>query len=901
MLKRFKNNILEPYLDSSYVTRQKAFILFWTFTFSIPILAAILLLNIAKSSTEDKNVLIAVDIIFILADFLCLFFLRKGMLNAAGISMTIIGTSLFLVSSVWRFDDFVKSGANGFSYFFFAAMIFSSLFTNRRFFVALSVFLIVFNCSEFIIVFIAQGAISIKYYDHFINSNLSMMLFFLISYFTLVVTDRALSRTEIELEKNKNLNINLERIVTERTTELLLANERLTESNEKLKEIDVLKSAFFANVSHEIRTPLTLILSPIESVLQDDYYGEIDRNFFMSIHRNAVHLLNLINNILDFSKIEAGGMTLDVRNIDICLFVRRIVTSVESAAELKGIGLSAEIPDYRIMLYADTEKLSQSILNLLMNAIKFTDRGGRITVRIIPMGTECSIVISDTGIGIPCTKLESIFDRFVQADEGITRKYGGTGLGLALAREFVEMHGGRITVESSYVKESPESHGSLFAITMPRGKEHLASFENVRFMGDMPSEETEHELGNLSLASLDSNLGFIEHDSGEEFGLAMHNDDSRIVLVVEDNRDMREFMLRILRKHYRVYTATNGQEGLNRAREIMPDCIITDIMMPVMNGFEMTKALKNDPEFKIVPVIMLSAKSEISDKVDGLDCGADDYLTKPFNSRELMARVRSMVKAYLYEKEVIDRNAEIEKELEIAKLIQERLLPSCLPDVTGLRMHAVYMPMDKVGGDFYDCRITDGKFCFIMADVSGHGLASSYISLIAKMAFEGLANVTDPAKAMQEINAVLYRSCVMNNFVTAFMGVLDIKTKELSYCSAGHYPPLIYRPGNDAFIELEAQGRPLGWFEKVQLYVNTIRLLYNDRLVVFTDGVVESHCDGMELFGDERMRDIIRTAKSSSPEVFIDLLMFAVYRHLNGKPHNDDITILVMDVINTSS
>ena len=459
-----------------------------------------------------------------------------------------------------------------------------------------------------------------------------------------------------ELRKERD---NLEIRVGERTSELAGALE-------KLKELDQLKSNFFANISHEIRTPLTLILSPIESVLQGDYGKQVDERFFENLHRNSIRLLNLINSILDFSKIEAGRMSMKVGRADIVKLVAGYVSSVHSACESRAISLSFDPSCEYVNVYVDTEKIDKVLMNLFSNALKFTEKDGKIFIRVKEDEKHCFIEFEDTGAGIPADKMTSIFDRFSQVDSGSTRKHEGTGIGLALAKELVEMHCGAISVESRYIGDRPEDHGTIFTVTLPKGKQHFDEMENTRVISDtevesaMPDERFTGRIGTYHLTASEA-----ETDTQAQTAPA-HLPGRSTILVVEDNRDMQEFLQFLLGKDYNVYLAVNGEDGIGMAREFEPDLIVTDVMMPVMNGYEMTKKIKLDNALRDIPVIMLTAKSEISDKIEGLEYGADDYLTKPFNSKELLTRVQSLLSAKARAKELQEiqtRLAEAEKRI----------------------------------------------------------------------------------------------------------------------------------------------------------------------------------------------------------------------------------------------
>ncbi|HPJ41666.1 MAG TPA: 7TM diverse intracellular signaling domain-containing protein [Spirochaetota bacterium] len=688
------------------------------------------------------------------------------------------------------------------------------------------------------------------------------------------------------IEIQKSATENLERKVAERTLELNKANEHL-------KELDKIKSNFFANISHEIRTPLTLILSPIESVLQGDYDGKIDNRFFENLQRNAIKLLKLINNLLDFSKIEAGRMNLKIQVIDIVSFIRNYTSSIHSAAESKGISITFDNCAGTVPLYIDMEKMDKIVMNLFSNSLKFTDRGGFIKVTVRDDDFNCYIDFEDSGIGIPSDKLESIFDRFSQVDAGSTRKYEGTGIGLALAKELVEMHGGAVSVTSRFIDDSPANHGTVFTVKIPKGKEHLSGNENFQFIESVELEESVSDYRFFGMREMSD----LKQEKNTEQQEAVHGQNSNAdILIVEDNPDMQHFLKFLLQKYYRVHIAENGEVGLKTAHHLRPALIISDVMMPVMNGYEMTRRIKEDKLLQRTPVIMLTAKSDISSKIEGIEYGADDYLTKPFNSKELLTRIKMLLKTRNYEITIEKRNNEIEEELRIARLIQRKLLPHNVPDISGFRFHSTYIPMDKVGGDFYDFKENGNQIEIFIADVSGHGLVSAFISMIAKMAFDSIYEKKSCTEVLHQLNAILCNSTVNSIYMTTFFCLIERESKKLRYANAGHFYPVVFRKNTGEFFELKAQGKPLGWFNDLKLAEEEVQLNEGDRVVFYTDGITECMNLKNELFGENRFREFIKNNAEMEPVLFSGKLIDELKTFCSSDKFNDDLCLLVFDV-----
>jgi signal transduction histidine kinase/ligand-binding sensor domain-containing protein/AraC-like DNA-binding protein len=408
---------------------------------------------------------------------------------------------------------------------------------------------------------------------------------------------------------------------------------------EKMHEVDKLKSRFFANISHEFRTPLTLILG-LARKIGDKTKETSSREDAGVIKRNAGRLNGLVNQLLDLSKLESGNMTLRTYLQSIIPLLKGLVLSFASYAERKRITLKFNSDEKEIVAYIDKDKIEKIVTNLLSNAFKFTPEGGSINVNVktshqitSPLtmeGTQGGFVeiqVNDTGIGIAENRIEKIFDRFYQVDGSHTREQEGTGLGLALTKELVELHKGKIRVESS------EGKGSTFTVALPLGKDHLKSEEIIE--SKVETEEVVPYEVKLSPENEEQKVGAkIE---------AVTEEEKLLLLIVEDNADVRNYVKGNLEEEFRTLEAVDGEDGLNQSISQIPDLIISDVMMPKMDGFEMCNKLKNDERTSHIPVIMLTAKATDKDKIDGYKTGADDYIMKPFDTEVLRARIINLI------------------------------------------------------------------------------------------------------------------------------------------------------------------------------------------------------------------------------------------------------------------
>ncbi len=677
--------------------------------------------------------------------------------------------------------------------------------------------------------------------------------------------------------------------------------KRKEEENTR-RELEEQKTLFFANVSHEIRTPLTLMLSPIESYLQGDYHEEIGKKFFESLYRNGLRLLKLINNLLDFSKIEAGRTTMKIVELDIVSFIRNYVATLQSACDSKGIILGFMPPGKISNLYADMEKIDRIFMNILSNSLKFTDRGGIITLKVREDDVFCYIDIEDTGQGIPADSIDMIFERFGQADTLSTRGHIGTGIGLSLAKELVEMHGGTITVKSRYIEEYPEEHGTIFTITLLKGTEHFEMMPNVarddsaphdgspsihRFAGMREMYDLQGE--GLENTSFHGFTGNEVHDSSQTV--------KPVILIVDDNSDMREFLVSIMKDTYALVTAENGLQGFDVVVQHMPDLVITDVMMPVMDGFEMTRRIKESEKLKHIPVIMLTAKAEISQKIEGIEFGADDYLIKPFNTKELLTRVMRLLKTREYERTIAQRNYEIEQELEIARMLQHRLLPEKELELSGYRSHAIYIPMDRVGGDFYDWRVSGNAIELMIADVSGHGLPGAFLSTITKISSDSIRDRVSPGDTLRVLNEVVLRSTVNSNYVTAFLCMIDTGSNVMTFCNAGHFPQLLLNGHDGTLTELKAKGKPLGWYDSAEYEESEVQLHPGDRLILYTDGITECSNSHGEMFGQDRFYEFICVHRNDTPRQFSERIVRELKDFTGDDVYDDDVSMVVFDIL----
>jgi signal transduction histidine kinase/ligand-binding sensor domain-containing protein/DNA-binding response OmpR family regulator len=396
---------------------------------------------------------------------------------------------------------------------------------------------------------------------------------------------------------------------------------------EKMHEVDEMKSRFFTNISHEFRTPLTLIFGPAKDISEKTKEQDTKKGIGI-IKRNASRLYGLVNQLLDLSRLESGKMKFEANEQNIIPLLKGIFLSFTSFAERKKITLKFNTIEEKLNAYIDIDKVEKVINNLLSNAFKFTPEGGRIDFTVEKLLNDVEIRITDNGIGIPKERIDKIFDRFYQGDSSHTRQGEGTGIGLALTKELVELHKGKIKVESK------EGEGTSVIVQIPLGKDHLKSEEIVE-------KEFKEE---FETAIKDTKLIPEMESTKEKTDIDVLLETERpLILIVEDNSDVRSYIISHLEKDYRIQEAVDGEDGINQAIKHIPNLIISDVMMPKMDGFELCDKLKTDERTSHIPIIMLTAKATSKDKIEGYETGADDYIMKPFDATELKARIKNLI------------------------------------------------------------------------------------------------------------------------------------------------------------------------------------------------------------------------------------------------------------------
>lgn len=671
-----------------------------------------------------------------------------------------------------------------------------------------------------------------------------------------------------------------------------------------LEELNRLKTEFFANISHEFRTPITLTLGPLEGLLAARYgpLSEEARALIHGMRRNQQRLLGLINEILDLAKLESGKMTLSVSSVpDFNAYVRDRAEQFLPWAEKAGLrleqALSPEVSGASV--YLDLDKFDRVLLNLLSNAFKFTPRGF-VRVETARQGDECLVRIQDSGPGMAAGELSRIFDRFEQAGQGTRSPYAGTGIGLSLVKEIVELHGGRIEARSQ------PGRGSTFELAIKIGKDHLdpAFISCTPCVPRVPGGEGRADQSEPVAPAPDPLADIAEaaeknEDEGEELCRIMDSnrvvlassDPSRsTVLLVEDNPELRSYVRGLLGKDYQVLLGVDGLHGLEIASARAPDLILSDLKMPRMTGLELCERVKRDPLLSGVPFVLLTSSDEAPVRLASLDRGADDFLGKPFSEAELLARVRNLVS-------LRRQHLRLKRELRAAREIQLSLVPPAHARFGAAELESVFVPTEELSGDFYDYfRVGEWIYLYV-ADVTSHGTASAQVTFLLKGAFgEALRRHPAPPSLGELMSSVAasYSSYGLQYGVAIQAARYHLARRELHTLYANAPSPM--RVAGKTVISLSFRPSPaLEGSDAIpgpdDYPVLVTSLDPGDSVYFVSDGCHEFIPAGSEhSLGRRRLRDIL-VARNGS-EAWAREVLQALQAERGRPDFEDDLTIL---------
>jgi two-component system sensor histidine kinase ChiS len=677
----------------------------------------------------------------------------------------------------------------------------------------------------------------------------------------------------------------LKKAVELATITLREREEALEQANNNLQRLDQLKDEFLANTSHELRTPLNGIIGIAESLI-DGATGELSQqtNFNLTmIVSSGRRLSSLVNDLLDFSKLRHQNLDLQLKAVDLHAITDLVITLSQPLVGKKNLQLinsvSADLP----LVQADENRLQQILHNLVGNAIKFTPAGQvEVLAEAVDLEGEqkfLKVIVSDTGIGISEDKFERIFESFEQAEGTTSREYGGTGLGLAITKQLVELHGGRISV-SSRVHE-----GSIFSFTLPIStgiKSEIISKPSMRL-------EPENKVNQPLKPEIELTKS-----------INIDNKNSNIsVLIVDDEPINLQVLVNILSlHHYAITQASHGEEALALIQEgYKPDIILLDVMMPKMTGYQVTQKIRERFPTTEVPIILLTAKTQVEDIVIGLNVGANDYLTKPFSKDELLARIANQINMCRLRAE----NLRLSAEIEVIQKLQKMVLPKSLElaSIKDLEIASFIQPADVIGGDYYDVLQYNDQVKIGIGDVTGHGLESGLLMIMAQTAVRTLqeSSETDPVKFLDILNRTLYGNIQrMSSSKNMTLALLDYTNRSIQL-SGQHEEVIVVRVnGQVERIDTVDLGFPIGLDADVSEFIaqQTIYLNPGDVIVLYTDGITEAENIESDQYGLERLCEVICKNHQNSAEHIRQAIVTDVQQYIGQQQVFDDMTVVVI-------
>lgn len=453
------------------------------------------------------------------------------------------------------------------------------------------------------------------------------------------------------------------------------STQELAETNQKLMELDQVKNRFFANISHELRTPLTLLLAPMETLIHRFKLEPPARDLLATMQANGMRLLKLINDLLELVRLESGRMEVKSEPLAVAEFVKGLISAAKQMAEDKGQQLLARVDPAVGSVLGDRDKLEKIVLNLIFNALKFTPAGGKVEVSVEKQADELVLSVSDTGVGIAAKNLPFVFDRFWQADDTSRRKFQGVGIGLALVKELAELQNGKVSVQSE------EGKGTVFTVRLPYAPAESIRTDPLLAIGQATTDlatagatvSSQEWLSSLyrraeffPTATAARNTAPPEARSGQKPTL----------LVADDEPDMLRFLSSQLEWHYSVVSVVNGQQAVDKAKEILPDIILLDMMMPEKDGLQACREIREHQETKNIPIVLLTARADEETKLTSLSAGASDFLAKPFSTTELYVRLKNLVEGHTFQRSLAKQNVVLESTIEQLKETESQLVQS---------------------------------------------------------------------------------------------------------------------------------------------------------------------------------------------------------------------------------
>lgn len=662
--------------------------------------------------------------------------------------------------------------------------------------------------------------------------------------------------------------------------------EELEKTNMRLTQLDILKDEFLANISQELRTPLSGIIGISESLMRGSA-GELNKDAVHDLSLIAASgsgLSALVSDILDFSKLKHNDILLNLEPVNLHDATQVVISITRPIIEKKSLSIRNLIDPETMIALGDESRIRQSLLNLVTNAFRFTEKGGITISADIDRNDENMVVVTvaDTGTGISPEAREHIFDTYSTTGRRVIRPLRDSGLGLAITKKIIELHGGSIWVESE------QGRGSRFCFTIPKSREKKKAA--VHEIAITPAPDN-----NIPVARL-------EVRKPELVSVESADEERKKILVVDDE----PVNLQLIVNHLSLegYDVTPADSGAALFAELdgnnVPDLILLDIMLPGVSGYDVCRKVRERFSIHELPIIMLTTKDKAGDIVNGLAAGANDYIAKPVNRDELVARVQSLISMKESIK-VQNRFTIIQNELEIATEIQKVIVPQALPDLKQIRFAVRYETSTQVGGDYYDYHIIDDRHVGVLvADVAGHGIPAAIVAAMMQVAFTFYkTEFKDPSILFTKINSVMAKY-PHGIFMTACCVYIDLDKKKLYHSNAGHRPLLIWRKNSNEILSDKIYDRPIGIIPETKYSFNELDLHDDDRIILYTDGIIEARNSRREMFGDERLNGLIRNHNHLNGDALLGVIVDTVKKWAGvneGQTLEDDITMIVMDIL----
>lgn len=660
--------------------------------------------------------------------------------------------------------------------------------------------------------------------------------------------------------------------------------------SEKLVEMDRLKDEFMASTSHEIRTPLNGMIGIAESILQSKKRIEpYLRKDIELIVESGRKLSNLVNDVMDLSRLQHHDLKLSKAPLDLFDQVEMVLNLSRPLTDGKSIELINNIGENLPPLYADETRFIQIMHNLIGNAIKFTDEGFVQVDAFIENGMF-TISVEDSGQGVKDEDKEKIFESYTQLESVDTRRHGGTGLGLPITRNLVNLHGGKIHVEDG------RTGGARFVFSLPADISENDSANTLEKFKPKAEPEPLFSLGEYK-KSVTNDSNSTDSESKEYY---IEETKSGNILIIDDESINRTVLKRQLgHAGYTVFSSASGKEGLEILENEHIDLVILDLMMPEMTGYDVCKIIREDHTASDLPVLILTAKSSISNMIQGFEAGANDYLIKPFERRELLARTEALIgssKGNRSEKKLIS----IQKDLETARRVQEFFTRKDLPTIPGVSIIEDYVSSGQIGGDYFNIhKFNDDGIGIFLADVSGHSVSSALIAAMLDVCFTIEKNrLQNPEAFLNRIREILSNKFDMH-FITAVAVYIDRKNMKLHYGHAGHPPLILQKRKTGEILPLKSKGRLITWIEDTGIQTASIPLDTSDRIILYTDGLTDALDGQMQIRGMEILMEIANTTQNLPKEELSKRLRENTEPSLHLS--DDEISWIIIDIEETSA